>query len=705
MPYIDTETMPITFEEDNVQEVFGNVLINNGWRMAKSFYKAAVDVRAYLPTGLADKVYYAIAKHTIFQNAEGKLLGMATIGTVTLKRKHIGNTPYRRIDDDITETDSNYGMSPTWKEWVMEQFNNSVSKTNLYFYMLEKIPNDNMVKNDDLVSIITMPGMSGTAFDIDRDMDRANWWSYWYGYTYARGYVNDVSDPSPDDAEYDGKILQPSPFHVIRSALDAEVWKTEWDAVEKEVMVIDADPRVLQSPIVKVTLRAEFLEFIDNPVFHTNWWTDSEIKVKGHIDSNSILLSMRADNAPVWDRNLVPEVPFYFGKIRSLDGDKDEGYALFSGTIPPAMSKNSINKSTVLTHRITKTSTTLRVKDVSVLPSAPCFLSLGGSEIVKVISKDTTDNTLEVERGQEGTVPNARNSGTLVTRVSNNYFNINNASVVALFDFDDRDAEIGETILPLLKTYPFYPSNGVDSVMVSRSRYGARYQKHYLSWNVPSNGLPPTRMNEQGRKYRRAYEPHENTTDYKYQFNTSRYSNKVHSSRIFVVHPEEGVRGYLDKSLAFDSQSVRSTTLKLRKMDCPKIEHELYITSEIGAVSPLTKVPATVFRPAGLGIYKGDTDHLMNEGDITPPKEVINISAESKITKTIYVKFTLPEDTDFSHAVIYVDGEVHATGISRVDGYLITGLNEGFSPQIRITTVDLSGNESAGVTLDPVEVV
>lgn len=342
MPYIDTETMSITFEEDNIQEVFGNVLIDNGWRMAKSFYKAAVDVRAYLPLYLADKVYYAIAKHTIFQNAEGKLLGMATIGTVTLKRKHIGNTPYRRIDDDITETDSNYGMSPTWKEWVMEQFNNSVSKTNLYFYMLEKIPNDNMVKNDDIVSIITMPGMSGTAFDVDRDMDRANWWSYWYGYTYSRGYVNDVSDPNPDDAEYDGKILKPSPFHIIRSALDAEVWKTEWDTVEKEVMIVDADPRALQSPIVKVTMRAEFLEFIDNPVYHTNWWTDSEFKVKGHIDSNSIMLSMRADNAPVWDKNLVPEVPFYFGKIKSLDGDRDEGYALFAGTIPPATRKKAL---------------------------------------------------------------------------------------------------------------------------------------------------------------------------------------------------------------------------------------------------------------------------------------------------------------------------------------------------------------------------
>lgn len=292
-----------------------------------------------------------------------------------------------------------------------------------------------------------------------------------------------------------------------------------------------------------------------------------------------------------------------------------------------------------------------------------------------------------------------------MSRVSTNNSNINNASIVSLFDFDDRDAEIGENILPLLKTYTFYPSNGVDSVMVSRSRYGSRYQKHYLSWNAPPNGLPPARISDEGRKYRKSYEPYENTTNYRYQFNTSRYSDKVHSSRIFVVHPEEGVRGYLDKSLAFDPQSVRSTTLRLRKTECPNIAYELYTTSEIGSVSPLTKIPATTFRSAGLGIYKGDTDNQKNENDKAPPKEVTNTSAKSEITRTIYVNFTVPSDTDFSHANIYVDGEVYAKGVSRVDGYLITGLNEGFSPQIKITTVDLSGNESTGVTLDPVKVV
>ncbi|MGG3797733.1 hypothetical protein [Metabacillus fastidiosus] len=705
MPYIDStpKDYPMVFEEDNLTDVFGQMLIDNGWTHARTFYKAVVDTRAYFR--ITDRVNYAVAKHSIFRNADGKLLGVATVGQFDLKFRRENSEPIRRPNDDIDPSDVNFGMTPSWDVWVKQKFANTDAKTNLYFYMLEKLPNDSLAPNGSVVSIVTMPGMSNTAYDVDRDRDRENWRHWWYGYHYNEVYQ---FDDDPNDLKYDGKVLSASPYHVIRSALDIEVLGTGWDGAAIEAYVTHTDPRCMQSPIVKTTLRAEFLENVTHPIWHTNWWTDSEVSVRGHVDSRTIFLIMQADNAPTWEKNLVPTIPLYFGKINSLDGDKDEGYALFAGTIPPASRTAVRNEVTRLSREVYPNTTTFKVVDATKLPDPPALLTLQGKEVIKLVQKE--GNTLTVERAQQGTEAGIYGTGTTVARLSTNNANIPNETVVSLYDFDDPGATVGETIQPLLKVYPYHPSNGVDSVMVSRSRFGARYQAHYLSWNAPPNQIPPTRMTEDGRKYPRAFESMENTTNYKYQFNASRYSGKIHSSRIFVIHPEEGVRGYLDKAIGFNPQSISSSTkLRVRKENCPEKVYEMYKYFSVGAVSPITKIPATPFRQAGLGIYMEDFNPQEVPHDITndttPASEVTITKAVSPEVETIDIEFTLPLDKDLKHVNIYVDGKLYAKGITRTTFYRIAGLTTGFTPEIKITTVDLAGNESVGVIAPSVTVV
>lgn len=718
MPYIDStpRDYPITFEEDNLQDVFAQMLIENGWTLERHFYKAVVDTRAYRE--MTSRVNYAVARHMIFKNADGKLLGFAVIGQFHMKLSLKNKYPIRRPNDDTTLGDKNFGITPSWNDWIRQRFADTETKTNLYFYMLESLPNEELAPNGGIVSIVTMPGMSGTAYEINRDRDRDDWHK-WYYY----GTSNPSSDNTDNDLEFDGKILSASPFHVIRSALDLEVLETEWSSSLSAAIITKTDPRVMQSPIVKSTIRAEFLEHVDDPIWHTNWWTDSEIAVKGHVDSNTILLTLQADNAPSWDSNLVPTIPLYFGKVLSMDGDKDEGYALFAGTVPPYKKVNNAKNTVYLTHAIGKENTFIRVTDGSKLPEVPAMLVIGGREAVKMTAKE--GDIITVEREQLGTVVptyntydkngnitgtyTGHNQGAAVIRYADwNVQKQDNKTIVSTFDFDDRHASVGEIMFPLLKVYPHYPSNGIDSVMVSRSRFGARYQSHYLSWGTATRQMPPGKFTLDGRKYPRAYEAMDKTNNYKYQFNTSRYSGKIHSTRLYVVHPEEGVRGYLDKAIGFNLQSVNTPNLRVRKENCPNKIYEMYKYQSVGAVSPLTKIPATTYRPIGVGIYVEDIDpdaipHDI-ENDFTPAGEVTITSVVSKLSKTIDIEFTLPEDEDLKHVNIYVDGELYAKGITRATFYRITGLQTGFTPHIRVTTVDLADNESMGVIASSVKV-
>ncbi|HFU7053811.1 TPA: hypothetical protein ACGN81_000695 [Bacillus cereus] len=172
------------------------------------------------------------------------------------------------------------------------------------------------------------------------------------------------------------------------------------------------------------------------------------------------------------------------------------------------------------------------------------------------------------------------------------------------FDFESkapfRDVK---KYMPRTKAYPKSPGNGIDNIIIKRSRFGARYQAHYLSWNVPPNMMPPDRKSTTGGQYPTAWQNHEND-EYKYQFNPSVYSNKVHTSRAYIVHPEEGVRGYMPYIVLLSPLGLlNGDKLKVRQNTCPDT-HDIYRFFTVDAISPITKLPATAYRPAGLGIYE-----------------------------------------------------------------------------------------------------
>lgn len=200
-------------------------------------------------------------------------------------------------------------------------------------------------------------------------------------------------------------------------------------------------------------------------------------------------------------------------------------------------------------------------------------------------------------------------------------------SDIPRFDMDDpskatnqQNKGFQDTILPILKKYPRHPSNGVDTVMVKRSKFGARYQCYYLSWNTAPNVMPPDRSNTHAteftgsieRDYPRAWNQY-GSDEYKYWFNPSRYSKKIHTSKIYIVNPEEGVRGSLRYSIGLSPIGI-SAGNRIRVLIDPcdpitlKPVYEYYRYLVVDGISPLTKRPGTAYRPIGLGIKDENTN-------------------------------------------------------------------------------------------------
>jgi hypothetical protein len=183
-------------------------------------------------------------------------------------------------------------------------------------------------------------------------------------------------------------------------------------------------------------------------------------------------------------------------------------------------------------------------------------------------------------------------------------FHTGNETQSKTFDFDSVTPYHNvNNYLPILKTYPNKPANGIDHIIVQRSDLGARYQAYYLSWSTANNQMPPDRVGTNGGKYPQAWLGSAND-EYKYKFNPSMYSGKVHTSRAYLVHPDEGVRGYLPKMILLSPFGlVNGDKLKVRKAACPD-QFDIYRFFLTEAISPVTKRPATVYRPAGIGIYE-----------------------------------------------------------------------------------------------------
>lgn len=162
-------------------------------------------------------------------------------------------------------------------------------------------------------------------------------------------------------------------------------------------------------------------------------------------------------------------------------------------------------------------------------------------------------------------------------------------------------------LLPLEKAYPKSPGNGIDNLIVKRAKYGAYYQAYYLSFQTAPEAMPPDRMSTDGKGYVSSWK-NERNDEYLYKFNPSSYSKKTHVSRAYVIHPEEGVRGYLKDMIMTSSVGlINGDRLKLKKEACPDV-FEIYKYFVVDAVSPMTKRPATPFAPAGFGIYEKEAN-------------------------------------------------------------------------------------------------
>lgn len=157
--------------------------------------------------------------------------------------------------------------------------------------------------------------------------------------------------------------------------------------------------------------------------------------------------------------------------------------------------------------------------------------------------------------------------------------------------------------LPIQKTYPNYPGNGVDNIIVKRSELGSRYQAYYLSWNTAPQNMPPDRVGKDGGQYPLSWTTQDND-EYKYKFNPSMYSQKIHTSRAYLIHPDEGVRGYLPKMVILSPMGlVNEDKLKVRTATCPDT-FDIYRFFLTSAISPVSKRPGTAYTPAGIGIYE-----------------------------------------------------------------------------------------------------
>lgn len=162
-------------------------------------------------------------------------------------------------------------------------------------------------------------------------------------------------------------------------------------------------------------------------------------------------------------------------------------------------------------------------------------------------------------------------------------------------------------LLPLKKAYPKSPGNGIDNLIVKRARYGAFYQAYYLSFQTGSDTMPPDRISTDGKSYASSWKNQAND-EYLFRFNPSAYDGKVHVSRAYVIHPEEGVRGHLkDMLMASSIGLINSDRLRLKREACPDV-FDLYKYFVVDAVSPMTKRPAIPYSPAGFAIFEKEAN-------------------------------------------------------------------------------------------------
>lgn len=175
------------------------------------------------------------------------------------------------------------------------------------------------------------------------------------------------------------------------------------------------------------------------------------------------------------------------------------------------------------------------------------------------------------------------------------------------YDYRSEIPHTAVPIMPINKSYPKNPGNGIDNLIVKRGRLGAYYQANSLSFFTTSDKMPPDRISKDGRSYASSWKNQENE-EYQYRFNPSSYYDKVVVSHAEVVHPEEGVRGHLKDMLMTSSIGLVNTDrLRMKREACPDV-FDLYKYFVVDAVSPMTKSPAIATSPAGFAVFEKEAN-------------------------------------------------------------------------------------------------
>ncbi|NGQ95322.1 hypothetical protein G3578_09160 [Brevibacillus sp. SYP-B805] len=566
-------------------------------------------------SALAGKPDYLLtvcyANHLILRNASGNLFGIARVGKLQKKIRHLEGYPdslpffipptgYRTWTWESDLEPQDYSMFDTLQTEIKSKY---MEAHTLYLYQME---------------------------DFSAEKPRV--------YTHIIGSESDTED------------------EVKRAALDMEVYTTAWVTDEHGDIVHRITQEYadhnLQGPIVEANHRRPTLEQwvlrgdIDYKM--TNWWNDSIIKVLGCIDADTAFLVLNSDTAPMKGQdNAVPSIPIYMGQF-DLVGDGLNQTETFTRHFKVDLAPGGATEISTIVSSLPVQSATVKIwvsGDMD-LTTEFVYVGIDGAKQIGVrsgVQESPVEEKAQAYYAGEFALQDVAGK-TILNIYTQSDPSVNAFSPIAArvwlevtvtssvkqgpyecclfagyapdkgsFDFDNPSrTRFRETIFPIFKKksgssvsgYPAFPSNGVDTVQVKRTKFGAYYQEYFVSWNTPSNLIPPERESaESGDKHPRAWNQF-NSDAYRYKFNASSYDDRVHVSKAYLVHPEDGVHGTLRNVILCNPLSIlNGDELEIEEVLCSNDKWRYYFCLIEGA-SPLTKRPGTPYRPAGVGVKK-----------------------------------------------------------------------------------------------------
>jgi hypothetical protein len=563
-------------------------------------------------TKLTDVASVHVAEHRIFRNHSGKLYGLAVYG-------HIQDYFYN------TRTSRPY-FCPVrlYKTRQMQAFDAVV---------------DMEVRGDDFFT------WANTQF-------RTKYFRRPALYAYQlESHIPASFRPSGHRICWNGDDLK-------RAVLDIEMvragYAPSYQGIEKlQFQVLDHFPAVYQSPILEMDYRNVNVEtYASLPAdgyrrHETNWFNDATITLSGFIDVRTALFLMQADSSPAFDKNIVPLTPLYMGDIDPMEGDTSGTEVVThtekltgSLTLQPG---GDIQSKTFDVTGVLAADSTIKIWMTGDFHSnnmqhRQCTVYVNGERVVTARGNGTDYFVGEFFSGgfsdQSDVVVTAETTqfidSVVTVRFEITAIKKEVPGYDALFGGTAYKGSVEEgskysyqqktpyfqPIFPLLKSYPFHPANGIDTIIVRNNKSLARYQKHYISALTWPNDMPPQRRTKEGEEYPRAWKRFGNDA-YMYRFNPSQYTNEVESGSMDVMNPEEGKHGQLRHMLAIHPLSMMNKDeLYLSEQRCPdKIVEFYYFLTD--AISPLTKRPSVVFSPSAVAVRRSEGKY--EPGNFPPP--------------------------------------------------------------------------------------